>query len=295
MIHLNVTLDSLVQPLLDGGWGKMETAWAEFCRRYSITDLAAVGDSFQCDHEPTPHELSLLEETVSFVQSHLRQSIEHIESWLPEVNDEISHFLTVALLPYGKYSYGSKVGLQLFSLEACAAPIETYLFLVHVYYHELSYLNETPRGRRCSEEQLSAEDFREWIRLLIRNEGIGNYAVLEDLTQIRDTYSDYVFRYFTYARKIGDPTLLHKAVTILADAFAGVDDQNVTQFRSATNRIFKSEALPIINLVGTHMAESIANSCGVAALKNVYQSEAPDFFALYGETGAPFAGTLRDL
>jgi hypothetical protein len=49
------------------------------------------------------------------------------------------------------------------------------------------------------------------------------------------------------------------------------------------------------NLVGIHMAECIANSHGVATLKNVYQREAGHFFALYGETCGPFAEALRGL
>jgi hypothetical protein len=295
MIQLNVKLDSLLPHLRDRGWGGMETAWTDLCQTHMLPESVGMGDWFQCDHEPGPDELLLLEDTESFLQSNLEQSIEHIGRWLPEVNEDIRHSLTVVLLPNGKYSYGPKAGLQLFSLETCAAPIEAYLFLVHVYYHELSFLNETPRGRRCAQEQLSAEDFREWIRLLIRNEGIGNYAILEELAEIRDAHSDYVFRYFTYARKIGQPSLLQKAVSILADSFAGVNDDNVAGFRNATNRVFKSEALPIINLVGIHMADSIANCYGVNALKNVYHKDAAEFFAWYCETGAAFAGTLKAL
>ena len=296
MIHLNVTIDStLVQHFRDDGWSGMEAAWTDLCRQYLVTDLSGFGDFFQCDQQPTLNELSLLDDTVCFLDSNLRQSIEHIIRWVPEVDEDIFQTMTVVFLPYGKYTFSPKLGLQLFSLDPYASPIETYLFLVHVYYHELSYLNETPNGRRCSSEQLSAEDFKEWIRLLIRNEGIGNYAILEELIQFRDTRPDYVMRYFTYARKIGDPALLQSAVSILTNAFTAVDDVNVAQFRGGINRIFKNEALPIINLVGIHMAESIANHYDVATLKNVYQREAGDFFALYGQTDAPFAKMLQGL
>jgi len=270
----------------------LEAAWADFCGQHSLTDLSGFGNFFPSDEQPALHDLSLLDRTVSFLTSHLRTSIEHVGRWLPEVEEDISQPVTVVFLPYGKYTFGPKPGMQMFSLYPDALPEEAYLFLVHVYYHELSSINDTPNGRRCSNEQLTAEDFREWVRLLIRNEGIGNYAVLGDLIQLRDTHSEYSMRYFTYARKIGDPALLKAAVSILGQAFAGVDNDNVAQFSGGINKIFRNEALPIINLVGIHMAESVAHRYGATTLKNVYQQEARDFFALYGHTDAPFADVL---
>jgi hypothetical protein len=296
MIHLNVTFDStLVRQLRDAGWGGMDAAWSDFCRRYLLTDVGGVRELFQRDRKVSPSEMRLLDDTLAFVSLNLQKSIEHINRWLPEVDDDISHEVTVAFLPYGNYTFSPKPSLQLFSLDPSASPIEAYLFLVHVYYHELSHLNETAKGRRCSIEQLSAEDFREWVRLLIRNEGIGNYAVLDDLIQFRDTHSDYSFRYFSYAKKIRDPVLLQGAVRILTRVFTEVDDNNVAHFRDGINKIFKNEGLPIINLIGIHMAESIVRNKDAATLKNVYQKEAGDFFALYGQTGAEFAETLKGL
>jgi hypothetical protein len=296
MIHLDVALDStLVRCFREGRWRSVEVAWADFCHQHAFEDLSKFEDVFPYDLEPTLDELALLDETVSYIQSNLQRSIEHISRWLPEVDEDISHAVTVVLLPYGKFSFGPKLGLQLFSLERYASPMEAFLFLVHVYYHELSFLNETPNGSRCSMEQLSADDFKEWVRLLIRNEGIGNYAVLGELTQLRDTDPEYICRYFTYALKISDPVLLQGAVSILENAFTAVDDQNVGQFRIGINKIFKNEALPIINLVGIHMADSIAHHYDTATLKNVYQKESADFFALYGQTDAPFARTLKTL
>jgi len=296
MIRLDVTLDAtLVRRLHDGGRAGLAAAWTDFCDRHSLTDLRRFDDMFGDGPEPTAATLSALRDRVAYLDEHLKRSIEHVARFLPEVDDDIAHHVTVALLPGGQYTFGPQPGLQLFSLDPAAAPAEIYLFLVHVYYHELSDLNDTPRGRRCSVEQPSAGDFKEWIRLLVRNEGIGNYAVLDDLRRFRDRRSDYVFRYFTYARKLGDPALLGSAVSLLANALTGVDDGNVAQFRDGINRIFKNEALPIINLVGTHMAESIARHHGAAALRNVYRREAGEFFALYGETAAPFAPILREL
>lgn len=296
MIHLKVTLDStLVRQLREGGWGEMEGAWSTFCVRHSLTDIGGVRDFFQCDQTTSREEIGRLEDTLLFVDSNLQKSIDQVNGWLPEVDDEISHAMTVAFLPFGSYTFSPRLSLQLFSLDPNASPLETYLFLVHVYYHEASYLNETAIGRRCSMEQASAEDFKEWVRLLIRNEGIGNYAVLEDLMQFRDAHPDYSFRYFSYARKIGDPALLRGAVHILTRVFTEVDDNNVAQFRDGINKIFKNDELPIINLVGIHMAENIVRSYDATTLKNVYQKEAQDFFALYGKTGAEFADVLKGL
>ena len=227
MIGLNVTLDpALVRELLESGWAGLRAAWTNFCQRHLLLDLGAVEDFFDCDRTLSASEWSHLEETASYIDSNLQQSIQHITRWLPEVKDPITQDVTVVFLPCGKYTFSPRLGLQLFSLDPQATHLETYLFLVHVYYHELSFLNETPKGRRCSSEQLSAEDFKEWVRLLIRNEGIGNYAVLEKLLEVRDSRPDYVFRYFTYARKIGNPTLLENAVSILSSAFTEVNDEN---------------------------------------------------------------------
>src|SRR6266550_1732376 len=178
MMHLNVTLNpALVDRLRVNGWKGVEDAWEDFCTRHSFTDLRTVADFFESGREPSPDELSLLDETVSYIDSNLGRSVEHIAGWLPDVTNDITQDLMVMFLPYGKFTFGPEQGLQLFSLDSSASPVETYLFLVHVYYHELSFLNETPKGRRCSSTQLTAEDFKEWVRLLIRNEGIGNHAI----------------------------------------------------------------------------------------------------------------------
>src|SRR6266699_4030928 len=133
MIRLNVTLDStLVRQFRDGGWGGMEAAWSDFCRRYSVKDVGGVGDLFQRDQPSGLSEMGLLDDTLSFVDLNLQKSIEHISKWLPQVEDDISHSVTVAFLPYGNYTFSPKLSLQLFSLDPSASPLETYLFLVHV-------------------------------------------------------------------------------------------------------------------------------------------------------------------
>jgi hypothetical protein len=273
----------------------MESAWLDLCRQYSVTDLGEFQDFFRGGQKLKSNELAALTDTASFLDLNLQRSVEHLTRWLPEVDEDIFHAVTIVLLPFGKYTFSPRLGLQFFCLDPLASLTETYLFLVHVYYHEITYLNETPDGRRSSREQSSAADFKKWIKLLIRSEGIGNYAVLEQLLQLRDTAPDYIMRYFSYARKIGDQEVLQSAVSILINVFTVVDDRNVAYFTHGVNKIFRNESLPILNLVGIHMAECIAGHYDAGTLKNVHQREAGEFFALYGKTNAPFSKAFADL
>ena len=66
---------------------------------------------------------------------------------------------------------------------------------MHVYYREVSDLfapgSETP----FSVARTSASDLRRWLRLLIRNEGVGNFVVLDDLLEFRRARPDYDFKF----------------------------------------------------------------------------------------------------
>jgi len=296
MIHLKVALDtSLLQRLEGGQWNALASGWFALCQLYSLTDLGDPARFFSKDTKPTPHELLLLQTIASFLTTHLHRSVEHITAWLPDVSEIIVHPLTVILLPFGRYTFGPKEGLQFFSLDSGAAPLEAYLFLVHVYYHELSCINDTLDGRRYSQQQLTAEDFQKWIKLLIRNEGIGNYAILPELITLMEDNPDYQLRYFSYARQLGIDAALEAAVRILTYALGEVNDVNVAQFVGGINRIFRQERLSILNLVGVHMAQSIASRFGTGTLKNVYKREADEFFDLYKRTNARFAEVLGAL
>jgi hypothetical protein len=59
------------------------------------------------------------------------------------------------------------------------------MFLVHVYYHEVSDLFAPASATPFTVARTSASDLRRWLRLLIRNEGVGNYVVLDDLLEFR--------------------------------------------------------------------------------------------------------------
>jgi hypothetical protein len=67
-------------------------------------------------------------------------SIAHVCPIFPDTHDDIHHHVDVAFVPLGKITAGVRPGLQLFSLFPDADPLEAYLFLVHVHYHEVSDL-----------------------------------------------------------------------------------------------------------------------------------------------------------
>lgn len=298
MIHLNVTLDaSLLKHLQEGQWNGLQSAWVELCDAHSVGDLRDCG-RFLKNHDQSDlnlGEVSLMQQTAGFLRANLQKSVQHISRWLPEIHEDITQSLTVVLLPYGQYTFSPKTGLQVFSLDPYADPLETYLFLVHVYYHELSSISDTCNGRRYSHRQSTSEDFKNWIKLLIRNEGLGNYAILPELVEFMEGHKGYQERYFSFARQIRDELVLKAAVHILTYAFKEVDDQNVTQFACGINKIFRQDRLSVLNLVGIHMAQSIASHYGNAILKNVHQRDAQEFFTLFGQTRSQFAEVLGSL
>lgn len=80
----------------------------------------------------------------SFLEINKEKAIKHINKYFPKNFDtDIQHQLEVIFLPYGLINYGPTPGMQLFSLYPEANPIETYLFYVHIYYHEIAFLNYT--------------------------------------------------------------------------------------------------------------------------------------------------------
>ena len=99
MIHLEVVLESLVPQLSSEGWNGMSAVWADFCERHSVDDLTRLDDAFQCDRVPTAGELACFDETVSLIGSSLKDSIDLIQRWLPDVEEDLLHSVTIAFLP----------------------------------------------------------------------------------------------------------------------------------------------------------------------------------------------------
>jgi len=294
MIRLSVTLDAGLLDLTAAEWPAIGRRWAEVRERYGLADApdAEPEAVFAAGPAPDASDLASYRRTAAELARRLPESVGHIERFLPATAADVAHALRVVLVPHGQVNFGPVPGVQLFSLLPGADPVETYLFLVHVYYHELSDLFDPPAARRYTLEQRTAEDFRRWVRLLIRNEGIGNHAVMADVMRFAADHPGYEFRYFTYAPLVGREGPLEQSVEVLRQALAAVTDENVRRYRSRVNAIFKNKQLPIINLVGTHMAGVIAERLGLPALKDVHQAEADRFFERYAAAGGPFATAL---
>lgn len=294
MIELSVALDDRLVRLPADAWSSIAGRWAEVCSRYGFTQEVDTDPArvLRPGPLPTPDDLASYWRTSEELARRLPESVAHIERFFPAVPSMLRHSLTVVLLPHGDVHTGPVDGVQVFSLYPDADPLETYLFLVHVYYHEVSGLFDGPEAKRYAREQRTADDFRRWIRLLIRNEGIGNHAVMADVVRLARQRPCYQFRYFTYAPLVMREGPLEQAVEVLRQVFASVTDDNVHRYRMRVASLFKNKQLPIINLVGTHMAGVIAERLGLGALKDVYHVEAHRFFDLYGEADGPHAGAL---
>jgi hypothetical protein len=294
MIELLVALDERLVWLPADAWTSIAGAWADVCARYGLTQEVDTDPArvFRAGPPPGPAELAACRRTAGELARRLPESVAHVSRFLPATPSTLRRSVTVVLVPHGDVHTSPVDGVQLFSLYPDADALEAYLFLVHVYYHEVSGLFDGPEARRYSREQRTADDFRRWIRLLIRNEGIGNHAVMADVVRFAGEHPGSELRYFTYAPLVMREGPLEQAVEVLRQVFDSVTDDNVRRYRMRVASLFKNKQLPIINLVGTHMAGLIAERLGLSALKDVYQVEADRFFDLYGEAGGPHAEAL---
>src|SRR5207253_1536594 len=71
------------------------------------------------------------------------------------------------------------------------------------------------------------------------------------------------------------------SIRLLDQVFTGVTDDNLSHFSENVNLLLKNKTLPIINLVGIHMATAVARTHGVDALRNVFGVDAEVFFEVY--------------
>src|SRR5262245_37915843 len=183
MIRLSVAIDDQLVDAVALGWPAVLECWPGVRERYRLAELPDTDASLVlgADPRPGPDDLVSYRRTADELRRRLPDSVAHIERFLPTRSPDLTHALTVVVVPGGAVSFGPAPGVQLFSLYGDTDVTETYLFLVHVYYHELSDLFDGPEARRYAREQRTAEDFRRWVRLLIRNEGIGNHAVMPEV------------------------------------------------------------------------------------------------------------------
>jgi hypothetical protein len=295
VIRLEVEFDSaLVTECVRGGGAVGAAAWQRFCQSRGVPLLGESPRAFLPEHVLTPDERRQVDGHLDYLAARRPASIAQAGAFFPDIDDDIEHRVTIAFVPLGQIMAGVRPGLQLFSLFPDADPLEAYLFLVHVYYHEVSDLFAPAAATPFIVARDTASDLRRWLRLLIRNEGIGNYMVLDDLLEFRRARPAYDYKYFSYAPLIGSASHLAASIALLHQVFEFATDANVTQFSENVNLLLKNKALPIINLVGIHLATAIASTHGVDALKNVYGLDAEAFFELYASTAAHAVHPLSD-
>ncbi|MFJ7747504.1 DUF5700 domain-containing putative Zn-dependent protease [Peribacillus sp. NPDC097295] len=287
MLKLDVSLDaSLINFVENHKKQPTELEWFEYCKANEIPYLANQS-LFDEEKKLGSYEIESLSRTVKYLEVHLEDSVKHIAQFFPDTPKDIDHHLKIGLLPYGKKNFGPKSSLQLFSLFPEATPVETYLFLIHIYYHEISFINYTDFCKECSVSPDTPEKLKHFIINLIQNEGIGNFAVLESLIEYREQNSSYDFKYFSYASMIRDEVSIVQSMSLLRQILDTVNESNYANYQGKINLILKNKRLPIINLVGTHMAESIVATHGLDALRNVYKRSPKEFFNLYFDTKDP--------
>ena len=297
MIDLRVRLDdSMVDLSRSMDAQGLATHWADLCRANGLDRFTTVYDLFNLNRLPASAvDFARVRASADYLAAHLERSVRHISAFLSPNTPPSTYNLTVILLPFAKYNFGPREGLQLFSLHPDASSEETYLFLTHVYYHELTPISYTARCRRCASSPASGADLKYSLRLLIRNEGIANYAVLDELVQLIAKNPDCPLRYFTYAPLIGNKDFLDRALVLFDTLLAQVGDGPLASHDGQLIAQLKNGFVPVINLIGIQMATAIAGHFGVETLIDVYQQEADAFFRLYAETGARPLGALACL
>jgi hypothetical protein len=228
------------------------------------------------------------EELVRSLTARRDESVDVLLPYLPRDPRAEEASLSIVLTPGFHRCFGPSAGVQIFGLRE-AEPEEAFLFLVHVYYHELTSLYASDWSKRC-ETPTSAADLKHWLLLLVQNEGLANYAVLEPVLALREREPRPELAYFTYARLIGDAEATATAMQMLRRLLRELDETSWRLFQPHVAVLLKDERLPVINLVGIHLAEAIARRLGTERLLD--RREPEEFFELFAELDDPLRGAL---
>lgn len=227
----------------------------------------------------------------TYIEQHVDQSVAALSPYVPAVPaDHPSRILTVYLVPGFAQCYGPTEGLQIFGLRADADPAEALLFLTHIYYHEISSLFYSETSRRAAANPDTVELFKHWLLLLIQNEGLANYAVFASLLDL--PAQGRPFAYFKYAGLVHNTEATAKAMTLCREILSQLNNNNFHYLRNHISDMLKNPKLPVINLVGIHLAEAIAATFGECVLLTVADREPQEFFRLYSATGDPLCQYL---
>ncbi len=224
--------------------------------------------------------------------SQASDSIEGVKRFLPGTKWHGYHF-TMHLVPGFSSCYGPMPRHQLFSLRGRALPEEAYLFHLHVSFHELTNVFDTDLCVRAAASPRTADLFRHYLLTLIRNEGLANYIVLGRLRQFQETHEGYEYLYFKYANLIADMGARAQAVKVCRQIVASLRPDNFRLLIGRISELLKNERLPVINLVGIHLAEAIARQHGERSLIESAAEEPQVFFRLFCETADPLVAELQ--
>lgn len=258
--------------------------WINYCKKNDVRNLEnEVLYSHPAQKMESAH-ITKLDNIVKYLCDNLTASISHIHSFLPKIETDITHKLIVTLLPNGRINFGPKPSLQFFSIFPDAHPYETYLFLIHIYYHEISFINYTEYCQSCVDNPNHPEKLKYYILTLIQNEGIGNFAVYKELIEFKNENPNYTFKYFTYANDLEDDKKVSQSFSLLRQVLDNLNESNFEDYKRKINQILKNKQLPIINLSGTYIAKQIYKNYGLDKLINVYKRDVFEFFFNYFST-----------
>lgn len=287
MLNLEVDLDTTVVDSLLNGQNATELT-SEWGRYAEYLDLGSRAEAVLAENDVNPQNLSAIDGTVRYLQDNLHDAVAHITEYFPSTSEHIDHTLRVVLLPFGNFNYGPRPGVQVFSVLPKANPFEAYLFLIHIFYHEVCFLFETTGGREAQANPKDLENYKYCLRLLVRNEGIANYAVLEALKELLSNIDDdYEFCYFIYARSLQSPAFVEGCFRVLYDTFDDLNDQNFLSNIRKVDSIVTSKELSLINILGTYATTKIAEVHGLRAATDVFRKDPDVFFGLFMRTGDP--------
>jgi aspartate/methionine/tyrosine aminotransferase len=227
-----------------------------------------------------------------YLESHLDQSVRDVLPFLPPVGDERPVPVTVYPVPGLNTCYGSGHGGQVFGLMDGADPREMTLFCSHTYLHEVAGHINTTRSERAEADLTVPGALVHMLLSMIRNEGLANVAVLDQLEPL--IAEGIRLPYFDYAHMLGDEKAIGFAMIACRKLLGQIGASTAGSLIAKVTAAFKNPKLPIINLVGTHLAKVIRDQLGHQVLIDMADREPQEFFAYYKACTDPLVIELFD-
>lgn len=227
---------------------------------------------------------------MDYLTDRLTDSSDLLSPYLPKVTEPVSISIAVHPVPGLTTCYRTPGGGQLLGLYAGADRREMLLYLSHAYYRELTTALQTPASVQAETDPSSTERFRTALMLQIRNEGLAHYVVLRQLRALREEGVE--FHYFPYARLIDDTETVTRALATCGRLLTRLDSSNLRATGAEAARLLKDPQLPLVGVIGVHLAEAVAASHGERALFDLEHREPHHFFSLYADSDDPLRHQL---